>query len=101
MKYAQSNVTLLFFPDFTPATDQEKGIWSGFEEDDSAWSPVLPHLSGGNQTTTQRGTEEFRLSSESGGFYQLPVSAEDVCRGSTGRQQGKQRPLSLWPDGRA
>ncbi len=48
VKCAQSNVTLLFFPDFSPATDQEKGIWSGFEEDDSAWSPALPHLSGGN-----------------------------------------------------
>ncbi len=33
---------------------------------------------------TQRVAEKFRLSSESGGFYQLPVSAEDVCRGSTG-----------------
>ncbi len=29
---------------------------------------------------------EFRLSSESGGFCQLPVSAEDVCRGSMGGQ---------------
>ncbi len=29
-------------------SDQEKGIWSGFEEDDSAWSPALPHISGGN-----------------------------------------------------
>ncbi len=36
---------------------------------------------------TQRGAEKFRLSSESGGFYQLPVSAEDVCCGSTGRQR--------------
>ncbi len=33
---------------------------------------------------TQRGEEKFRLSTESGGFYQLPVSAEDVCRGSAG-----------------
>ncbi len=32
---------------------------------------------------TQRGAEEFRLSSESGGFYQLPVSAEDVGNGKT------------------
>ncbi len=54
VKCAQSNATLLFFPDFSPIfspdlySDQEKGIWSGFEEDDSAWSPALPHLSGGN-----------------------------------------------------
>ncbi len=44
VKCAQSNVTLLFFPDFSLATV----IRSGFEEDDSAWSPALPHLSGGN-----------------------------------------------------
>ncbi len=47
VKCAQSNVTLLFFPTLV-YSDQEKGIWSGFEEDDSAWSPALPHLSGGN-----------------------------------------------------
>ncbi len=35
---------------------------------------------------TQRGADEFRLSTESGGFFQLPVSAEDICGGSTGRQ---------------
>ncbi len=40
VKCAQNNVTLLFFLDFSPAySDQEKGIWSGFEEDDSTWSP--------------------------------------------------------------
>ncbi len=49
VKCAQNNVTLLFFPDFSPGySDQEKGIWSGFEEDDSTWSPALPHLSSGD-----------------------------------------------------
>ncbi len=37
VKCAQSNVPLLFFPDFSPATViRRKGIWSSFEEDDSA-----------------------------------------------------------------
>ncbi len=35
----------------------------------------------------QRGAEKLRISSESGGFYQRPVSAEDVCHGSTGGQR--------------
>ncbi len=51
VKCAQDNVTLLFFPTLATASsysNQEKGIWSGFEEDDSAWSTALPHLSGGN-----------------------------------------------------
>ncbi len=69
-------------------SDQEKGIWSGFEEDDSAWSPALSHLSGGNQTTAQGWAGKLRFPSESGGFYQLPVSAADVCRGSAGRGRG-------------
>ncbi len=33
VKCAQNNVTLLFFPDFSPATAiRRKGIWSGFEK---------------------------------------------------------------------
>ncbi len=38
VKCAQSNVTLLFFPDFSPATAIREAFGSGFEEDDSAWS---------------------------------------------------------------
>ncbi len=53
VKCTQNNVTLLFFPTLVQLQHQEKGIWSGFEEDDSAWSPALPHLSGGNSTTAQ------------------------------------------------
>ncbi len=49
VKCAQNNVTLLFFPDFSPATAiRRKALWSGFEEDDSTWSPALPHLSSGD-----------------------------------------------------
>ncbi len=33
---------------------------------------------------TKRGADEFQHSTESGGFYQLPVSAEDICGGSAG-----------------
>ncbi len=49
VKCAQDNVTLLFFPDFSPATMiRRKAFNPVLEEDDSAWSPALPHLSGGN-----------------------------------------------------
>ncbi len=41
VKCTQYNVTLLF-------CRQDEKIYSGFEEDDCAWSPALPHLSGGN-----------------------------------------------------
>ncbi len=47
VKCAQNDVTLLFFPDFSPATAIRRKAF-GFEEDDSTWSPALPHLSGGN-----------------------------------------------------
>ncbi len=50
---------------------------------------------------TQRGTDEFRLSTESGGFYQLPVSAEDVCHGSTGRQRENSGHYLSGPTGEA
>ncbi len=36
----------------------------------------------------QRGTEKLGFPSESGGFYQLHVSAEVVCRGSAGGRRG-------------
>ncbi len=42
VKCAQNNVTLLFFPDFSPATAiRRKAFGSGFEEDDSTWSPAF------------------------------------------------------------
>ncbi len=40
--------TAIFFPTLVQLQRLGEGIWSGFEEDDSAWSPALPHLSGGN-----------------------------------------------------
>ncbi len=102
VKCAQSNVTLLFFPDFSPATAIRR----------KAFGPVLKKMTAlglqpfliypaGNQTTTQRGTDEFRLPTESGGFYQLPVSAEDVCRGSTGRQRENSGHYLSGPTGEA
>ncbi len=49
VKCAQNNVTLLFFPDFSPATAiRRKAFGPGFEEDDCTWSPALPHLSSGD-----------------------------------------------------
>ncbi len=81
VKCAQDNVTLLFFPDFSPATTIRR----------KAFGPVLKKM-------TALGLQPFltypaviklrhRISSESGGFCQLPVSAVDVCRGSTGGQR--------------
>ncbi len=86
VKCAQDNVTLLFFPDFSPATTIRR----------KAFNPVLKKM-------TSLGLQPFLIypaviklrhkweqksfdSSESGGFCQLPVSAEDICRSSTGRQ---------------
>ncbi len=88
VKCAQDNVTLLFFPDFSPAKTIRR----------KAFNPVLKKITAlGLQPflicpaviklLAQRGAEKLRLSSESGGFYQLPVSAEDVCHGSTGGQR--------------
>ncbi len=96
---AQNNVTLLFFPDFSPATAiRKKGIWSGFEGEDSAWSPATSPI----RRQLNYGTRVSRklwFSSESGGFYQLPVSTKNVCRSSVGGD-GEQRPLSLRTGGR-
>ncbi len=49
VKCAQNNITLLFFPDFSPATAiRRKAFGPVFEEDDCTWSPALPHLSSGD-----------------------------------------------------
>ncbi len=49
VKCAQNNVTLLFFPDFSPATAiRRKAFGPVLKKDDSTWSPALPHLSSGN-----------------------------------------------------
>ncbi len=42
VKCTQDNVTLLFFPDFSPVTAaKRRKLGSGFEVDDGAWSPAL------------------------------------------------------------
>ncbi len=84
MKCAQNNVTLLFFPDFSPATAIRR----------KAFGPVLKKMTAlGLQpfliypavlSYGTKGTEKLRFPSESGGFYQLHVSAEVVCRSSGG-----------------
>ncbi len=85
-----------FFPTLVqPQRSGGRHLIRFWKDENSAWSPALPHLSGGNQTTTQMGADEFRLSTQSGGFYQLPVSAEDICGGSAGgRRENGGRCLS-------
>ncbi len=111
VKCAQNNVTLLFFPDFSPATAIRR----------KAFGPVLKKMTAlglqpfliypaviklrhkGEQRsfdTAQRRTEKLRFPSESGGFYQFHVSAEVLCRRSSGGRPGEQRPLFLRFDGR-
>ncbi len=96
VKCAQDNVTLLFFPDFSPATTIRRKAFNLVLKKMSAlglqpfliYPAVIKH-------TTQRGADEFRLSTESGGFYQLPVSAEDICGSSAGgRRENGGRCLS-------
>ncbi len=94
---SQNNVTLLF-PDFSPATAIRR----------KAFGPVLKKMTAlGLQPfliypavikLRHKGNREARFPSESGGFYQLHVSAEVVCRSSAGG--GEQRPLFLQFDGR-
>ncbi len=99
VKCAQNNVTLLFFPDFSPATAIRR----------KAFGPVLKKMTAlGLQPfliypavikLRHKGTEKLRFPSESGGFYQFHVSAEVLCRSSAGGT-GEQRPLFLQFDGR-
>ncbi len=49
VKCAQNNVTLLFFPDFSPATAiRRKAFGPVLKKMTAAWSPALPHLSSGD-----------------------------------------------------
>ncbi len=92
VKCAQNNVTLLFFPDFSPATAIRR----------KAFGPVLKKMTAlGLQPfliypavikLRHKGEQRVRFPTESGGFYQLHVSAEVVCRALRGH--GEQRPLS-------
>ncbi len=60
-----------------------------FEEDDCTWSPALPHLYGGKLSYGNKGEQRsYDFPAESGGFYQLPVSAADVGRCSAEGQRG-------------
>ncbi len=45
VKCAQNNVTLLFFPDFSPATAIRRKAFGPVLKKMTAWSPALPHLS--------------------------------------------------------
>ncbi len=89
VKCAQNNVTLLFFPDFSPATrDQEKGIWSGFEE---RWQHLVSSPSSSIQRWLSYGTKENREASiplRKRRIYQFHVSAEVLCRRSSGGTTG-------------
>ncbi len=87
VKCTQDNVTLLFFPGFNPATAARR----------QSFIPVLKKM-------TALGLQPFLTypaviklwhkceqrifdSSESGGFYQLPVTEDNIYCGSTGRQE--------------
>ncbi len=89
MKCAQNNVTLLFFPDFSPATAIRR----------KAFGPVLKKM-------TALGLQPFLIypaviklrhkgeqrsydsPQKAEDFYQLHVSAEVVCRSSAGGRRG-------------
>ncbi len=88
MKCTQDNVTLLFFPDFSPATAARRKALFRF------WTKMTvlglqPFLTypAVIKTTAQGWAEKFQLSSESGGFYQLPVTEEDIYCGSTRQRE--------------
>ncbi len=87
VKCSQSNVTLLFFPDFSPATAIRR----------KAFGPVVKMTALGLQPfliypavikLRHKGNREATIPSENGGFYQLHVSAEVVCRSSAGGGDG-------------
>ncbi len=93
-------VTLLFFPDFSPATAIRR----------KAFGPVLKKMTALGlqpfliyQRWLSYGTKENReasIPSESGGFYQFPCLSRSPMPPLFGGTTGEQRPLFLRFDGR-
>ncbi len=89
MKCAQNNVTLLFFPDFSPATAIRRKAFGPVLK--KRWQHLVSSPSSLSSGWLSYGTKENREASiplRSGGFYQLHVSAEVLCRSSAGGRRG-------------
>ncbi len=88
MKCAQNNVTLLFFPDFSPATAIRRKAFGPVLKKMTALGlqPFLIYPAVINYGT--RGAEKLRFPSESGGFYQLLSQQKYAAalRGDEGEQ---------------
>ncbi len=95
----QDNVTLLFFPDFSPVTAAKR----------KSLVPVLRSMTALGLSPSsliwrviklrQGGEEIASFSSESGGFCRLPVTEWDICCGSH-RAVGGRWPPSFRSGGR-
>ncbi len=104
VKCTQDNVTLLFFPDFSPAIATRRKslvpvlrMMTAFGLQPFLAYPAVIKL------LAWWWAEKFRLSSESWGFYQLPVTEDDICCSSTRQREGGGRHLfgpaggAWWP----
>ncbi len=82
---ARRTMSHYYFPDFSPATAARRKN-SGFEEDDSAWSPALltyPVVI----KLRHKVSREVSTLLRKRGFYQLPVTEENIYCGSTRQRE--------------
>ncbi len=91
VKCTQDNVTLLFFPDFSPVTAAKRKslvpVLRSMTE--LGLQPFLAYLA--VIKLRHGGEQRFNLLqffSESGGFCRLPVTEWDICCRSTGQREG-------------
>ncbi len=101
VKCAQDNVTLLFFPDFSPATTIRRKSFNPVLKMTSLGSPAHPHLSGGGVIKLRHKGEQR--------MFDSPQKAEDFISSCHRRQHilwlhkatGEEwRPPSFRPGGR-
>ncbi len=101
VKCAQDNVTLLFFPDFSPATTIRRKAFNPVLKKMTAlglqpfliYPAVINYDTKGNRWVSTLHRKRRILSA--------PVPAEDVCRGSTGRQRENSGHYLSGPTGEA
>ncbi len=86
VKCKQDNVTLLFFPDFSPATAARRQSFTPVLKKMTALG-LQPFLTYPAVIKLRHKGEKFRLFSESGGFYQLPVTEDNIYCGSTRQRE--------------
>ncbi len=87
VKCTQDNVTLLFFPDFSPVTAAKRKSLVLVLRSMTVLG-LQPFLTYPAVIKLRGWTEMLRFFSESGGFCRLPVTEWDICCRSTGQREG-------------